>query len=270
MTEYAIGCSSIDRHADPPFASVIIPTFLSSSLDAGGVVNNLGGGRLPFLSSADCIEIIGDFVSSETGPRCTYNTEGVHEQEKKMSDLSKWLPFKFERRMGGKAGEESEGRIARRNGGEDTFERLNQEMSQMMRNFLGSDEWMVPSFRSAAQAPTWFGDFRPSKFAPVIDVADTDTHLVVSAEIPGLSKKDIEVTVYEGALNIKGEKRHELEKEENGVYRTERYFGAFNRTVPLPADINPDAAESRFENGVLTLRLPKLDGVTHAPKRIKI
>lgn len=187
-----------------------------------------------------------------------------------MSDLSKWLPFKFDRKSGRKSNESRDTQVARRNVNDDPFERINHEMNQMMRGFFGGDDWFLPGFRSVSQAPSWFGDFRPNKFSPTIDVADTESHLIVSAEIPGLSKDDLEVTVHDGTLNLKGEKRHEFENDENGVYRTERFFGTFHRTVPLPADIDANGAESRFEDGVLTLKLPKVAREKDAPKRIDL
>jgi HSP20 family protein len=63
--------------------------------------------------------------------------------------------------------------------------------------------------------------------------------------------------VHEGALTLRGHKKHEETKDGEGCYRTERYFGSFQRTIPLPLDVDRDKAEAKFEKGVLTVRLPK-------------
>ena len=105
---------------------------------------------------------------------------------------------------------------------------------------------------------TWFGDFAPAPVLPAIDVSDEDEALKVTAELPGMSKDDIEVTVADGCLTLRGEKRHDDEQREKGVYRTERFYGYVHRALPLPDDVDGDAAEASFENGVLTVRLPKV------------
>lgn len=186
-----------------------------------------------------------------------------------MSDLKKWFPFKFDRKTGKRASA-PDSSLQRRSTREDPVERMNQEMNQMLRGFFGGDDWFLPAFRSMSETPSWFGDFRPRSFSPSIDVSDTESALVVSAEIPGLSKEDIELTVHDGTLSLKGEKRHEFEKDEAGVYRTERFFGTFQRTVPLPAGVDPDGAEAQFADGVLTVKLPKVAGEETAPRRIDL
>ena len=77
--------------------------------------------------------------------------------------------------------------------------------------------------------------------------------------MPGVDLKDLDIECQDGLLTIKGEKKHETERREDGCYRTERSHGFFRRTVPLPAEIDASKAEARFDKGVLTVRLPKTE-----------
>ena len=106
---------------------------------------------------------------------------------------------------------------------------------------------------------SWFGDFSASEFQPRIDVTDEGDALRIVAELPGMTRDDVELEVIEDMLIICGDKRFKSTSEEQGCYRVERSFGHFQRAVPLPAGIDLDRAEARFENGVLTLILPKAD-----------
>lgn len=117
---------------------------------------------------------------------------------------------------------------------------------------------------------SWFGDFSASEFQPRIDVTDEGDALRIVAELPGMTRDDVELEVVEDMLIVSGDKRFESTSEEQGCYRVERSFGHFQRAVPLPAGIDLDRAEARFENGVLTLRVPKAAGEPAARRRIEI
>jgi HSP20 family protein len=117
---------------------------------------------------------------------------------------------------------------------------------------------------------SWFGDFSASEFQPRIDVTDEGDALRIVAELPGMTRDDVELEVIDDMLIVSGEKRFESTSEEKGCYRVERSFGHFQRAVPLPAGIDLDRAEARFENGVLTLRVPKAAGESSAKRRIEI
>jgi HSP20 family protein len=96
---------------------------------------------------------------------------------------------------------------------------------------------------------------REAFWAPDVDVFEREGKLVVRADLPGLSKDDVRVEVQDGALVIEGERRHEREIERGGMYRAERIYGTFSRVIPLPEGVDPDAAEARFDNGVLEVSL---------------
>ncbi|ACD19848.1 Hsp20/alpha crystallin family protein [Paraburkholderia phytofirmans] len=117
---------------------------------------------------------------------------------------------------------------------------------------------------------SWFGDFSASEFQPRIDVTDEGDALRIVAELPGMTRDDVELEVIEDMLIISGEKRFESTSEEQGCYRVERSFGHFQRAVPLPAGVDLDRADARFENGVLTLRVPKAVREPAAKRRIEI
>lgn len=103
---------------------------------------------------------------------------------------------------------------------------------------------------------------------PALDVVETDDGFVVKASIPGVKPEDFEITFNNSLLTIKGEVQSE-EKEDKGTYHLrERCYGSFSRSVSLPTAVNSDAVEATYENGVLTLNIPKAEEVK--PKRIEI
>lgn len=128
---------------------------------------------------------------------------------------------------------------------------------------------------------TWAGDFklldRPwsqSDLWPRINVSETDKELQVTAELPGVEEKDIDVTVSGDQLVIKGEKKSEADekKDEKGrsFRRVERSYGSFYRTMTLPFDIDPDKVQAGFKNGVLTLTLAKPQDAQRKSRKIDI
>ncbi|MET3912323.1 HSP20 family protein [Bradyrhizobium sp. S3.3.6] len=102
---------------------------------------------------------------------------------------------------------------------------------------------------------------------PKVELSETDNMLTVTAELPGLTEKDVEVEIAHGVLTLRGEKKAERNGE--GRYFTERYYGAFERQVPLE-DVEEDKAEASFKNGVLTVSLPKSEKAREGIKRIAI
>jgi HSP20 family protein len=96
--------------------------------------------------------------------------------------------------------------------------------------------------------------------APRIDVRETDTGLDITAELPGVEEKDVEITLDDGALTIRGEKKMETEKTEEGAKgwrMSERAYGSFLRTVALPFEVDDKGVKATFENGVLKVALPR-------------
>lgn len=161
-----------------------------------------------------------------------------------------WTPFKRENNDGNLP--------ARRSGSNGhSLTRLQSEMNRMLEDFFGSSS-------GGGLSSQFFGDFSPSRFVPRMDIAESGDKMKVTAELPGMSADDVEVNVHGDRLQIRGEKRQEETEEEEGYYRTERSFGSFERTIPLPEDVDADEAEANFKNGVLTVEIPKVEGKTRS------
>jgi HSP20 family protein len=128
---------------------------------------------------------------------------------------------------------------------------------------------------------SWFGPFRrpwrdfwrPEEFsleAPAIDVYEDKDDLIVKAEMPGLNKDEIDVSVTGNTLTVKGEKKKEEEINEKDYYRCERAFGSFSRTVELPVAVKTDDIKASFKNGVLEIRLPKTEEAKKNVVHVKV
>ena len=109
-----------------------------------------------------------------------------------------------------------------------------------------------------------FSEFIPAKetpevvvWAPRVDVYEQDNNLIIEAEIPGAKKEDIEVKIKDNAVVIRGEVKKEEEQKEEQYYRKERFYGTFERVVPLPVEVKPEEAKAEFKDGVLKLIIPK-------------
>ena len=107
---------------------------------------------------------------------------------------------------------------------------------------------------------------------PRVDVRETDNEVEIVAELPGMEEGDVDVSIAEGMLTIRGEKRSEREEREegNGYILRERSFGRIERLVPLPEGLDLDSAEATFKNGVLTVRIAKTAEAQRAAKRIQV
>jgi HSP20 family protein len=97
-------------------------------------------------------------------------------------------------------------------------------------------------------------------WAPSLDLSETKENLVVKMEIPGMDPKEIQVSLQESLLTIKGEKKQEKEEKEERYHRIERSYGAFTRSVRLPVAVDGSKVDASFKNGLLTVTLPKTPG----------
>jgi len=107
-------------------------------------------------------------------------------------------------------------------------------------------------------------------WAPAVDVRETNDEVQVTAELPGLAPEDVSVTVENGVLTISGEKKQEVQegKEEENSYLYERRYGRFERSFGLPRTVNAEQVKARFDNGVLTVALPKAEAAK--PRKVQI
>ncbi|MCZ6596822.1 MAG: Hsp20/alpha crystallin family protein [Planctomycetota bacterium] len=111
-------------------------------------------------------------------------------------------------------------------------------------------------FRGFERAPFGFEASQPG-IPMEVDLVETEDAFRVEAELPGVAKEDLELSLGDDGLVIRGEKRSERQTDEGGWHRTERSYGSFHRVLPLPSEVQADQVEASFENGVLTVTLPK-------------
>lgn len=102
-----------------------------------------------------------------------------------------------------------------------------------------------------------FPAFRSTDVMPRVDVIETDKSIEVTAELPGLEEKDVDIDFTDDVLTIKGEKKSEKEETEKNRYISERSYGAFLRSIQLPSGIDPAKIEASIDKGILTVKVPK-------------
>ena len=105
-------------------------------------------------------------------------------------------------------------------------------------------------------------------FSPAIDVAVEKDNVIVNADLPGLTRDDVTVTLQDNYLTIRGERKHATEQTEANYFLSERMFGSFTRTIELPMAVNASKIEARFKDGVLQVTLPKTEDAK--PKQIEV
>jgi HSP20 family protein len=129
------------------------------------------------------------------------------------------------------------------------------EMNRVMNEVFG---------RGANDESSWFS----GAWSPPVDIFETDEALVMKAELPGFSKDDISIELKDNSLVIKGERKREDEVKEGNYHRTERSYGAFQRSFLLPTTVDQEKVKASYKDGILELRLPKVQAAQ--PKRIAV
>jgi HSP20 family protein len=114
----------------------------------------------------------------------------------------------------------------------------------------------------------WSGGGESLGWAPPIDVVDRPNEILVRADLPGVTEKDLQVTVNDRTLSIHGERKEEHEEKDENYYFSERSSGSFTRSLVIPTGVNADQTEAKFKNGVLEIHLPKAQESTG--KRIEV
>jgi HSP20 family protein len=123
--------------------------------------------------------------------------------------------------------------------------RFSEEMGRAVGHMF--EDLSLSQGRGMGEMMTW---------SPAIEVFERDNNMVVRAELPGMSKDDIEVEMTDDGILIHGERKREKEEEGKGWYRSERSYGEFRRLIPTPEGVNTEEAKARFENGVLEITAP--------------
>lgn len=122
---------------------------------------------------------------------------------------------------------------------------------------------LFPSLTGAEEA-------RSVAFSPTLDVHENDKEYVVHAELPGVDEKDIDLSLKENHLILRGEKRNQVDKTEEGKRYIERSYGSFQRVIPLAMDVDEDAIDASFSKGVLTVKLPKSKATKPDQRKISV
>jgi len=124
----------------------------------------------------------------------------------------------------------------------------------------------------------WFDDFLGRRFAPAtvdeimpdVDMFEDGGDIVVKAELPGIKKEDLEVTLTDGAITISGDKKKEKEIKKKDYYKWERSYGSFCRTLSLPSEVQADKVKSTFKDGILEVRMPKSEQAKSKEVKVKV
>jgi HSP20 family protein len=147
------------------------------------------------------------------------------------------------------------GSLTRRPASEDPFWGFRRKLDRLFDDFF--------SGRSMARWPGDGVDLR-------LDVSETDQELKIAAELPGVDEKDVELTLTDDLLTIRGEKTREHTQKNGDYHMVERSYGSFARSLRLPFKVDQDKVDARFDKGVLTISLPKPPEIQQSTKRIAI
>ena len=132
---------------------------------------------------------------------------------------------------------------------------MREEMNRLFDNFFSG----LPERRKGLLESEW---------APSIDVAETDEEIVVTAELPGVKQEEVDITIADDVLILKGEKKEEKEVKEKNYHRIERSYGSFQRSISLPTGTEASKAKATYKDGILSVTIPKAEEAK--PKQIKI
>lgn len=138
---------------------------------------------------------------------------------------------------------------------------LRQEVDRLFEDFFRG--WPKP----------WTGGWATQEegaFAPAVDLKETEKEFVLTAEVPGLQKDDLDVNIMAESVTIRGERREEKESKEQSYYYKESSYGSFQRVIPLPAPILAEKAKAKLKDGVLSLTLPKAEPSKSKAIKIKV
>jgi len=139
---------------------------------------------------------------------------------------------------------------------ENPFAMMQREMNRIFDSFTRG--WGMDAFPTIAS------------FTPRLDVTEDAKAFTVTAELPGMSDKDIDLFISGDTLTIKGEKKEEKEEKDKNYFYSERSYGSFNRSIPLPRQIDTDKVAASFKKGVLTITLPKTAAAMEELKKISV
>lgn len=151
----------------------------------------------------------------------------------------------------------------------DSWRSLRAEMDRLFDRFAGS--WGMPSLRRMFDVePAFRNESSFTVPSPAVDISEDVAGYKVTAELPGMSEKEVEVTLSDGMLTLKGEKRQEKEQKDKNFYLSERSYGSFQRSFAVPENVDRDKIAADFAKGVLTITMPKTAKAVEQQKKIEV
>ncbi len=142
----------------------------------------------------------------------------------------------------------------------DAWGSLRGDMDRMFEGFFGGSSGL----------PGMFGASLGGVMSPSVDVRESDKEITIEAELPGLEEKDVDITLRDGVLSIKGEKRSQRDETKDDVHISERSYGSFQRSFRVPESVDVEKVAANFEKGVLTVKMPKSAEAVSREKKIPI
>ena len=138
------------------------------------------------------------------------------------------------------------------------FQDFHREMDQLLHGFFGRE------------APAAYEGLPQGVLSPAIDITENDKDIKLTAELPGLAEEDVDLTIREGRLLLRGEKKIERDDEKEDVHITERRYGSFHRSLPIPDRVDASKITAKFEKGVLVVTMPKKSESQSESRKISI
>ena len=151
----------------------------------------------------------------------------------------------------------------------DLFGGLRGEIDRVFEEFDRSF-WGMPARWRAPETSLFSRALNLSAWSPSVDIAEKDGMFEVTADLPGLDEKNIEIKLSDGVLSLKGTREESKEEKKKGYYVSERQFGSFERSFQVPESVDADKIDAHFKNGVLTISLPKKPEALKAEKKISV
>ncbi len=145
----------------------------------------------------------------------------------------------------------------------DEMQIIQRKMDNMFNEFFGSPELkMIGKSKKKGKRLTRMKQ-------PLSDVIDTGKEIIAKLELPGIEKKDVRLNITRNMVEVNAEKKHEAEVEKKGIYRSERSYSGFYRTLPFPAEVDPNKAKAKMKDGLLEIIAPKIKQMTKS-KQLQI
>jgi HSP20 family protein len=157
----------------------------------------------------------------------------------------------------------------------ETKEVATREPSRVLAPFEEAEQWFEEAFRHPfsllghRRSPV-FRSRELEEIRTSVDIFEENGNVVVKAEVPGMKKEDIDITVTDHTMRISGKKKREEKVEKKDYYWEERSYGSFTRSFQLPSEVQTEKAEAKFKDGVLEIRIPKTEGARSKEKKIRV